>query len=132
MPVPPAANDPRRRPADELALDDGTPEDRTSDDRIPEGRTLQDRTLQDRTQQERIQRERAHRNQAQRDLSGHRALLILLLLAREADLAPEQVVSAAARALVVRGLARSAARRHRSTSRAHGGRTWMCRHRWTA
>ena len=122
MPVPPAANDPRRRPAEELTLDNGTPEDR-----IPEGRTLQERT-----QQERTQRERAQRNQAQRDLSGHRALLILLLLAREADLASEQVVSAAARALVVRGLARSAARRHRSTPRAHGGRTWMCRHRWTA
>ena len=59
-----------------------------------------------------------------------RALLILLLLAREAGLPPEQVDSAGARALVVRGLARSTVRRHRSTSRACGGRTWMCRHRW--
>jgi hypothetical protein len=60
---------------------------------------------------------------------AHRALLILLLLARHADLPPEEVVSPLARALAVRGLARSAVRRHRATSRTTG-RPWMCRQRW--
>ena len=59
-----------------------------------------------------------------------RALLLLLLLAREADLAADQVDSPSARALVARGLTRGAARRHRTGP--HGGRPWMCRHRWAA
>ena len=60
-----------------------------------------------------------------------RALLLLLLLAREADLPLAQVDSALSRATVVRGLARRSVRRHRSTSGRQGGHPWMCRHRWT-
>jgi len=62
------------------------------------------------------------------DLEGQ-ALLILLLLARHADVEPDEVVSPAARALVVRGLARNAVRRHRGTPRSCGSRPWMCRNR---
>jgi hypothetical protein len=65
------------------------------------------------------------------DESAHRALLILLLLARHAELPAEEVVSPVAQAIAVRGLARSAVRRHRATSRTHG-RPWMCRRRWAA
>ena len=61
----------------------------------------------------------------------HRALLILLLLAREAALAPEQVDGPEARALAGRGLARRAAGAHRATAGAPA-RPWMCRHRWAA
>lgn len=50
-----------------------------------------------------------------------RALLLLLLLAREADLALDQVDSPDARALVARGLTRG----------GHRFRPWMCRRRWT-
>jgi hypothetical protein len=59
-----------------------------------------------------------------------RALLILLLLAREAALTPEQVDGPEARALVGRSLARDAARAHRATVAAHVARPWMCRYRW--
>jgi hypothetical protein len=59
------------------------------------------------------------------------AQLLLLLLAREAELAAEQVVSPAARALVARGLAPRAALRHRAV-RAREARPWMCRHRWAS
>jgi hypothetical protein len=62
----------------------------------------------------------------------HRELLILLLLARAADLPPEQVDSPAARALVGRGLARTEARHRRGALRARGGGPWMCRRRWAA
>jgi hypothetical protein len=55
-----------------------------------------------------------------------RALLLLLLLARDADLALDQVDSPDARAIVARGLTRGAARP------PHGGRRWMCRHRRVA
>jgi hypothetical protein len=61
-----------------------------------------------------------------------RALLILLLLARAAALPPEQVDGPEARALAVRGLARNAARAHRTETGAHVGRPWMCRRRWAA
>ena len=61
----------------------------------------------------------------------HRALLILLLLAREAALAPEQVDSPHARALAGRGLAR-AARAHRTSAGVKGVGRWMCRRQWTA
>jgi hypothetical protein len=57
-----------------------------------------------------------------------RALLLLMLLAREADLAVDQVDSPSARALVARGLTRGTARRHRAGP--HRGRPGMCRHRW--
>jgi len=60
-----------------------------------------------------------------------RALLILLLLAREAGLAPDQVDGPGARALVGRGLARSP-RTHRTTSPGREQRPWTCPHRWTA
>ena len=63
------------------------------------------------------------------DDARHRALLILLLLARNAGLPPEEVVGPVARALAVSGLARSATGRHRSTSRTHA-RPWMCQQRW--
>jgi hypothetical protein len=56
-----------------------------------------------------------------------RALLLLLLLAREADLPLAQVDSPAARATVVAGLSRGSARRHRSAWGRPGGRPWMCR-----
>ena len=59
-----------------------------------------------------------------------RAVLLLLLLAREADLALDQVDSPDARTLVARGLTGGPARRHRM--RTHHGRPWMCRHRWAA
>jgi hypothetical protein len=61
-----------------------------------------------------------------------RAVLLLLLLAREAELPLEQVDSARSRLTVVRGLLRSAARRHRTTSGDGTGRTWMCNRRWSA
>jgi hypothetical protein len=61
-----------------------------------------------------------------------RAVLLLLLLAREAELPLEQVDSARSRLTVVRGLLRSAARRHRTTSDDSTGRTWMCNRRWSA
>jgi hypothetical protein len=58
------------------------------------------------------------------------ALLILLLLAREAGLPPGEVDGPGARALVGRGLARNP-RRHRTTAAARG-RAWTCPNRWTA
>jgi hypothetical protein len=60
-----------------------------------------------------------------------RALLLLILLAREADLPLAQVDSPQSRAAVVRGLARRSVRRRHSTSGRSGLRPWMCRHRWT-
>jgi hypothetical protein len=59
-----------------------------------------------------------------------RALLLLLLLAREADLPLAQVDSPAMRATVVAGLSRRSARPPRAWGRP-GGRPWMCRYRWT-
>ncbi len=62
----------------------------------------------------------------------HRALLILLLLAREAELTPDQVEGPDAVALVARGLAGGAARRYRTNTAARERRPWMCRYRWAA
>ena len=59
-----------------------------------------------------------------------RALLLLLLLAREADLDLAEVDSPSARALVARGLTRGRARAHRAG--APGARPWMCGRRWSA
>ena len=59
---------------------------------------------------------------------GRRALLILLLLAREAALAPDQVDGPQARMLAGRGLARIP----RTATRARTARPWMCRRRWAA
>jgi hypothetical protein len=61
-----------------------------------------------------------------------RALLILLLLAREAALAPDQVDGPQARMLAYRGLARSTARVPRTPAGARTARPWMCRRRWAA
>jgi len=60
-----------------------------------------------------------------------RALLLLLLLAREADLPLAQVDGPQARATVSRGLARRSVRRHHRTVNRPGGRAWLCGHRWT-
>jgi hypothetical protein len=57
------------------------------------------------------------------------ALLILLLLAREAGLPPGEVDGPGARVLVGRALGNP--RRHRSTA-ATRRRPWTCPHRWTA
>jgi hypothetical protein len=62
----------------------------------------------------------------------HRALLILLLLARQAELAPDQVDGPDALALVARGLAGAGVRRHRTNASPRGRRPWMCRYRWAA
>jgi hypothetical protein len=59
----------------------------------------------------------------------HRALLILLLLARDAGLAPEDVVGPAARGTALRGIADGPPRRGAPSG---AGRPWMCRRRWTA
>jgi hypothetical protein len=61
-----------------------------------------------------------------------RAVLLLRLLAREAELPLEQVDSARSRLTVVRGLRRSATPRYRTTSGDGTGRTWMCNRRWSA
>jgi hypothetical protein len=61
-----------------------------------------------------------------------RVLLILLLLAREAALAPEQVDGPQARELAGRGLAGGAAPTYRASAGAHAARPWMCRRRWAA
>jgi hypothetical protein len=60
-----------------------------------------------------------------------RALLILLLLAREAGLAPDQVDGPEARTLVGRGLDRRRGT-HRTPSSGTGQRPWTCPHRWSA
>jgi hypothetical protein len=59
-----------------------------------------------------------------------RVLLILLLLAREAALAPEQVDGPQARELAGRGLAGGAAPTYRASAGTHATRPWMCRRRW--
>ena len=61
-----------------------------------------------------------------------RALLILLLLAREAGLTLDEVDGAGARALVGRGLARATVRTHRTTAPMGRRRPWTCPHRWAA
>ena len=60
-----------------------------------------------------------------------RALLILLLLAREAGLTRDQVDGPAARALVGRGLGRRLGT-HRTASPGIGRRPWACPRRWSA
>jgi hypothetical protein len=68
------------------------------------------------------------------DAAQSRALLLLLLLARAADLPVEQVDSPHARAIMSGaimsgGLADRPARRHRTGAGRHSARPWMCHRR---
>ena len=61
-----------------------------------------------------------------------RALLILLLLAREAGLTPDQIDGPGARDLIGRVLARGTLSTHRTTAAAGRRRPWTCPRRWAA